>query len=863
LCIIIEFDQEEQRHLEAVEKAISEHGKLSHTTIHGVILGLARSGKDCLMKRLLNEKATAKSLSTGVVETAVQVKVEKTSISVDSIASSWTRLESENDEVIEILTQLTSRQNSLELCTKESVKLGSTVMEVTKTEEVSNPDLRESKLIDINHSNDLSGSKPQESSLDTIDLTAKERSGFKEEKTNKSNEDTNEHIECIDELPSINVPVHQKSEREVKHKPVKLFQDALDSSTFEHLSLYLENHWTLYLSNTGGQMEFQHLLPLLVSGPSMYFITFRLDKDLNDAYEIEYEVAGKESIKYPANTTQLENILQNLTSINALGTFSNSDKTWKKHKCKIFIIGTHYDVFEGKKSKDQISEGLKAINESIYEAVEKFRDSIVFAQRKEPVFTVNNFSDDDTDFQYIRSCVQKIVSSGFFRTESPASWLIYSVLLRHDVSPIADYDTCFKLANDCGIMDDTEHKEALHFMHSKTGTIRYFPINDSLSKVVFRDPDVLFNKVTDLISNTFTFEQTNHCQTLMDEFKCNGTFSFNDYEKFQDPCRQPEPKQFLNLLEHLRIAARFHDKEEQKLKYFLPCAMAHFGESCKDSSGTLPSVLVTFKCGYCPMGVGYALVKYLMTEKVDSYNTWEFVPEYTRKNQVFFLVHPTLDTVSLKIMSTHLEIQLSIDDPDDDVDAYATCAQVCKTVKVGITTIMNDIKYVHDNQFSFTFYCEGPECKANKSRKHPARLALSQTGEPKNLICPKNKKSRHNLPKNWEYWFKQHERLDKLAGLCTPSHHAILFGQLDKYAAKWKNIGTFLGFEQNELDIIQAMPLLLSDAPKSWLSEMLKEWLQWAPGPGGRREYAKLESLKKALRDTDPELNEIAASLQL
>ena len=64
------------------------------------------------MKRLLNEKASAKSFSTGVVETAVQVKVEKASISVDSVVSKWTRLESERDEVIETMTQLTSKQSS-------------------------------------------------------------------------------------------------------------------------------------------------------------------------------------------------------------------------------------------------------------------------------------------------------------------------------------------------------------------------------------------------------------------------------------------------------------------------------------------------------------------------------------------------------------------------------------------------------------------------------------------------------------------------------------------------------------------------------------------------------------------------------
>ena len=38
-----------------------------------------------------------------------------------------------------------------------------------------------------------------------------------------------------------------------------------------------------------------------------------------------------------------------------------------------------------------------------------------------------------------------------------------------------------------------------------------------------------------------------------------------------------------------------------------------------------------------------------------------------------------------------------------------------------------------------------------------------------------------------------------------------------------------LGFTPEELNNIQAKPLLMLKAPASWLSVMLAEWLQWAP----------------------------------
>ena len=45
----------------------------------------------------------------------------------------------------------------------------------------------------------------------------------------------------------------------------------------EILQQHFQRTWSLYLTKTGGQMEFQEVLPLLVSGPSVFFFTFRLD----------------------------------------------------------------------------------------------------------------------------------------------------------------------------------------------------------------------------------------------------------------------------------------------------------------------------------------------------------------------------------------------------------------------------------------------------------------------------------------------------------------------------------------------------------------------------------------------------------
>ena len=67
-------------------------------------------------------------------------------------------------------------------------------------------------------------------------------------------------------------------------------------------------------------MEFQEVLPLLVSGPCMFFYTFRLDRDLNECYEIHYELPdGTTSDSYKSSMTTIEGIVQSLASIAAMG----------------------------------------------------------------------------------------------------------------------------------------------------------------------------------------------------------------------------------------------------------------------------------------------------------------------------------------------------------------------------------------------------------------------------------------------------------------------------------------------------------------------------------------------------------------
>ena len=85
------------------------------------------------------------------------------------------------------------------------------------------------------------------------------------------------------------------------------------------------------------------------------------------------------------------------------------------------------------------------------------------------------------------------------------------------------------------------------------------------------------------------------------------------------------------------------------------------------------------------------------------------------------------------------------------------------------------------------------------------------------------------------------------------SNFASLCEQLGPHASSWKTVGMNLGFSSADLGNIESTPSNMTNAPKSYLNDLLDKWLK-------REEpLATLEDLKVALRKTG--LGRVAARL--
>ena len=720
--------------LTVMEESIRNKGRIDHTIAHGVIVGPGRAGKDTLMRRLMGEGPPDQdtiSPSTGVLENVVKVEVKKLCTVATAVSDlKWQRLEYD-EEALELMT--TTAKNYTHIRT---VSRSSNCKFVVQGKGKSRNDVKSS----------LSSNTERKSSLPTI----------AEPDESKSTDSVSFSVDENKEMSKYAFVYSSDM------APVELFKKAVKLRRMDALREHLESSWSLYLTNTGGQIEFQEHLPLLVCGPSLFFVTFPLHHDLEEPYDVQYQYPDGSVKKYSSTPTLMQELLQTLATIYALDLTSiQVGDTDIELKPKIFFVGTHKDYLLGPDLENTISQIDKKIQKYIRQTELFSQGSIQFACSKRMIFTVNNLSKDDNDFQKLRSAVQQTVEKRCyteFTVQCPSSWLIFSLIMRAKFrsNRVLKFEDCFKIAQECGISTHEELTTALSFIHSRLGLVRYFDVEE-LNSLVVIDPKVLFDKITDLIVKTFVIENAE--QNEIEDFQTKGIISVAVMKRINERSNQDVQlpfEWFAKLLNHLRIAALFKDHHGEK--YFFPSALCHVLES-QDSSYKSPSpkpqanqlsqLLIAFKTGFPPRGMSGALIVCLMTNEMKSSKRWELLPDKIYRNQVSFHITGLYD-VTFKIFPTHFEITL---DSEVDITKEKVVA-TCSEVSVQISKSMKIVTQMYGRcEYFWTFYCTRSECA---SLPHPAAIEWDDSSF--ELRCKVTDKYAE-LPNSYKVWNIQREQI--------------------------------------------------------------------------------------------------------
>ena len=506
---------------------------------------------------------------------------------------------------------------------------------------------------------------------------------------------------------------------------------------YKKLHRFLKKSFSLYLRDTGGQVEFQEMIPLLIFGPSIFFFVFRLDRDFKKRFEVEYRKSSDESLNcYTSSITTEEAFLQFLASVYAMNEIGV-----ETHKPLVFVVGTHKD-----KLTESPQKKIDKLNKDLDELITKngFQKIIQYADKDkgQVMFTVDNGSDNEEDFKLIRSTVNNFIRGREeFSIDYPIRYLLFCLELQNLNRKVLSFDECKVMAANYGI-EEGQLSHLLQFLHLRIGVIRYFD-KDGVRHIVICKPEVLFNKVTDLIVKTFSSGAPLR-DTERDDFTKKGIITASVLAMVIDE-KEISSKEFLQLLVHLRIAAKYVSGGEEK--FFLPCVLNHVTESTKRLYKPVNSFAVKFQCKHCPKGLFCVLITHLMTpdsntSATSNTTTFFLVEEEIFKDQVSFKVFSpgVHDKISLKLYPSHLEIKFF---PYVLQNRDITIAEVCSNVRqIMETSISRSLQDLHYNKSRvepvMCFRCE--HC----SDYHP----VEQGGKNFTIICEKFQRS-ECIP----YWY--------------------------------------------------------------------------------------------------------------
>ena len=433
-------------YLSICEQVMRESGAMDQTIMHCIFVGPAGVGKSSLLKRLLRMKLDPERTSTQAVEKSIRVEVirnvSRTAARMSGL--DWKRIDDLKIQASGLIGQLSTKKEEDSIASGPNKHLSTKQEKAKQEEEKSTVEEDPGKLV-YEQTGNISEAKT-----------------LFENTVSQSNE--------------------SKTLTDLKFsKTINFFRHALKEKGVSELKQHV-NSSTLYLTDSGGQPEFQELLPALVVGPCVFFVVFPLNKSLKEKYKVEYvkPVEKKCIKKYSSSLTVQEDILRSLASI---ASTKYKDKDGNEVKPRVMLVAT----FKDKVPEENVRQKrLKELNDLIRDTDAYRQGMIIDASETQMVFTINNVSNKEAenDSNEIRDAFQ-VIADGF-KVSAPSPWLIFSILVQHVHAndSVISKQECFKVAKECGIRSDIEFEAALQFLHKQTGILHHYMEPPELSTIV-------------------------------------------------------------------------------------------------------------------------------------------------------------------------------------------------------------------------------------------------------------------------------------------------------------------------------------------------------------------------------------------
>ena len=258
----------------------------------------------------------------------------------------------------------------------------------------------------------------------------------------------------------------------------------------------IHDETVVYMVDSGGQPEFMEAMAVFLGETSACVLVIDLSQSLDEHPLIGYWRRGKPVSKpYRCIRTNEENLKKFIQTIN---TFTSKTKG---PPSKLLFLGTHRDL-----AHKCLPETVADKNERLKKLIPaKFEKQIIQLDKKTLIFEMNAQNPDDTDrktAEKVRSYILQQCPAK--EVEIPLRWDAFEEKLRNLAKGLGrlvmSRKECWRVAQSLGLEKDT-FNAALDFFHNWS---LMFYFRDILPEVVFIDPQVLLDKVSELV--VFMFE---------------------------------------------------------------------------------------------------------------------------------------------------------------------------------------------------------------------------------------------------------------------------------------------------------------------------------------------------------------------
>ena len=381
----------------------------------------------------------------------------------------------------------------------------------------------------------------------------------------------------------------------------------------------------LYIIDTGGQPQFQEIMPIFVRNSSITLLVHKLNESLDDRPKFDYEINGvRYSVPEEMLVTNREYLEQSLRTMCSCVFSRNITRRASKSipKPHFAIIGT----FKDQCTEQMLQEKQEAVDECIKPFTQSKKCAALTPSRhvNNPVFTIDGSEQGWASNGHVVDDLHaniECVTEGL-GVKIPIRWFLFLNLLKDHskTSHFLSLNECYRIAEEEDIaMDKADVDEAL-VLFDELNLILYFP--NVLNNVVFCSPEFLYNKVSEIIAQSFDCVDSRSGLSRRErlDFHETGIFTINLLEKvrslhsgFNDVFNIDK---LLCLLMKLCIIAKVSDDS-----FFIPCVLAlerkqynsqllNEMRSHMDELG-IELLFISFPTGYSPRGLFCASVAYL------------------------------------------------------------------------------------------------------------------------------------------------------------------------------------------------------------------------------------------------------------